>query len=220
MLFALQMLFALPAMAAPSAKPLQRAFKLMGSDSKVVQQLIVVTPGKKPTATVDFYEKAAKTWKLVDKTIPAVVGKNGVAMRGQKKEGDGKTPSGAFALGTAFGTPDTLETKLNYRMTTDQDFFVDDVNSPQYNTWVTGKTTAKSFELMRRKDDLYKYGVVINYNMNPVQRGLGSAIFLHLWRGPTEGTAGCVAMSEENFKQLARKIEPQKNPRIVILEKL
>ena len=48
-------------------------------------------------------------------------------------------------------------------------------------------------------NELYKYGAVINYNTNPIIKGKGSAIFLHIWRNENEVTAGCVATSEKNL---------------------
>jgi len=37
--------------------------------------------------------------------------------------------------------------------------------------------------MMRRDDNLYKYGIVIEYNTDPIIKGNGSAIFLHIWKG-------------------------------------
>ncbi len=54
----------------------------------------------------------------------------------EKKEGDGKTPSGIYPLGPAFGYASSMDTGLAYRQATDNDFWVDDVRSLQYNQWV------------------------------------------------------------------------------------
>src|SRR5687768_6505158 len=42
-------------------------------------------------------------WKITFDTIACVFGKSGIAMEGMKIEGDGKTPSGEFEVGPAFG---------------------------------------------------------------------------------------------------------------------
>jgi D-alanyl-D-alanine dipeptidase len=59
-----------------------------------------------------------------------------------------------------------------------------------------------SSESMRRDlahdDDLYKWGVVVRYNEN-AEPGAGSCIFLHVWRGPDNPTAGCTAMAEDDL---------------------
>jgi D-alanyl-D-alanine dipeptidase len=48
-----------------------------------------------------------------------------------------------------------------------------------------------------RSVDLYRWGMVVRYNMSPTIPGNGSCIFLHIWRGAGQGTAGCTAMPEE-----------------------
>jgi L,D-peptidoglycan transpeptidase YkuD (ErfK/YbiS/YcfS/YnhG family) len=75
-----------------------------------------------------------------------------------------------------------------------------------------------SHEKMRRRDQLYKYGVVINYNMNPVIKGKGSAIFLHVWKNRSAGTAGCVAVPEESMTRILKWLEKSKNPVIIIVK--
>lgn len=69
---------------------------------------------------------------------------------------------------------------------------------------------------MRRDDNAYKLGAVIEYNTNPIIAGKGSAIFMHLWSGPTKPTAGCIAMSEENMTFLFRWLDKNKGPMILI----
>ena len=72
----------------------------------------------------------------------------------------------------------------------------------------------KSFERMNH--ELYKYGAVINYNRNPIIKGKGSAIFLHIWRGENKPTAGCTATSEKNVLSLLKWMDPEKNPHIIM----
>ena len=42
-------------------------------------------------------------WNLVSGPIEAVIGENGFAPPGEKREGDGRTPSGIFSLNRTFG---------------------------------------------------------------------------------------------------------------------
>ena len=142
------------------------------------------------------------------------IGKNGLASIGAKVEGDLKTPSGVFPLGTAFGI---RPQKINfpYRVLTDSDKFIDDVNDDGYNSWVSGDTIAKSYEPMKR---YYKYGIVVEYNMNPVVKGKGSAIFVHNWNYPDEPTSGCIAMPQANLLKIIRWLKAKKNPSILIEE--
>jgi L,D-peptidoglycan transpeptidase YkuD (ErfK/YbiS/YcfS/YnhG family) len=133
----------------------------------------------------------------------------------EKREGDGKSPTGIFPLGLAFGYDPSVKTKMPYRQATDDDFWVDDVNSEDYNRWVTGRPNAASWEKMKRDDDQYKYGVVIEYNMNPIVKGKGSAIFLHVWNDG-DSTLGCVAMSEEMILRVLEWLDPAKRPLIIM----
>lgn len=102
-----------------------------------------------------------------------------------------------------------MKTTVPYRQATAEDKFVDDVASDQYNTWVHGGTSAKSYEQMKRADGLYEFGLVVNYNMNPIVKGKGSAIFIHVWRSSTDGTAGCVALERTNIVRLLEWLKPQ-----------
>jgi len=149
--------------------------------------------------------------------MDGVIGKKGFASPGEKREGDGRTPSGMFPLGTVFGYEPSFPTTMPYRQATDDDIWVDDVRADDYNRWFKrGTTKASSFEKMRRGDDLYKYGIVIEYNTNPVIKGHGSAIFFHIWRGKGKSTEGCVGMSQENIIKIIRWLDPASRPLVVM----
>ncbi len=181
-------------------------------------QVIVVKPVPPGPfhVRVTAWERRDGTWSVARPAMAGVVGPNGLAPPGEKREGDGRTPSGVYRIGLAFGDAPHIETGLDYRQATAEDFWVDDPDSTQYNRWVTGKPAAKSFERLRRDDDLYKYAAVIEYNTDPVVPGRGSAIFLHVWRGPDSPTAGCVALSEDNVVALLRWLDWHKHPVIVL----
>jgi L,D-peptidoglycan transpeptidase YkuD (ErfK/YbiS/YcfS/YnhG family) len=147
----------------------------------------------------------------------AVIGRNGLAAAGEKEEGDGKTPSGIYPLGPAFGYASSVNTGLLYRQAKDNDFWVDDVKSLQYNQWVNGSPAANSFERMKRRDNLYQFGIVIGYNTHPVIPGAGSAIFVHIWRGYNSPTSGCVALNQRSLRKILRWLGQQYQP-VIILE--
>jgi L,D-peptidoglycan transpeptidase YkuD (ErfK/YbiS/YcfS/YnhG family) len=162
-------------------------------------------------------EKHAGIWETVFEPFNAVIGKNGFAQPGEKREGDGKTPSGIYPLKMTFGYDESIKTKMPYRQVLADDIWVDDVNADDYNRWVKkGATQAKSYEKMRRDDSLYKYGIVIEYNTRPVVKGYGSAIFFHVWGGADITTGGCVAVSEENIIKILLWLDPQAEPLIIM----
>jgi L,D-peptidoglycan transpeptidase YkuD (ErfK/YbiS/YcfS/YnhG family) len=180
------------------------------------EQLLIVTGDyASPKATLYVLSKSDGKWQMSYPQLEVNIGKNGFAHEGKKREGDGMTPSGAFYLGTAFGYEPSIATKMPYCQSTAEDFWVDDSDSPQYNQWVHGKPDAKSWEVMRREDNLYKYGAVIEYNTSPVVKGAGSAIFIHVQRGEDMPTAGCVSMPEACVAELLGWLDPAKIPLIV-----
>lgn len=162
-------------------------------------------------------EKQGDRWVTVFGPFPAAIGRNGFAPPGEKREGDGRSPSGTYRLAYAFGYAESVPTKMPYRQALEDDLWIDDPEAPDYNRWVKrGETSAASYERMRRDDDLYQYGIVIDYNTDPVVRGCGSAIFLHVWRGARSTTAGCVALSEANILKILAWLDPEANPVILI----
>ncbi len=197
----------------------QRPAALGSLDSRVRQAVVV--QGAAPDdfrAQLTAWRKRWWRWSPALGPVRAVVGRNGLAPAGEKREGDGRTPSGVFVLSGAFGRAETVPTKLPYRRATEYDFWVDDPKSAQYNRWVTGPPAADSYERLLRDDDLYKYAVIIEYNTDPVVPGKGSAIFLHLWRGPDQPTAGCVAVAENDLVRLLEWLAPARHPVIVLEE--
>jgi L,D-peptidoglycan transpeptidase YkuD (ErfK/YbiS/YcfS/YnhG family) len=189
-------------------------------DLQNTSQLIIVEASQGSfKATLTAWQKEQSQWSQIA-VMEAVVGRSGIAKFNQKREGDGKTPSGVFVLKRAFGYSSSFNTRLEYLQATKEDVWVDDVNSKHYNQWknINEIAGAKSFEQMKRDDDLYKAGIVIEYNTEPIVPGLGSAIFLHIWRSPGHPTAGCVALSEENVLTLLQWLDPSLKPMMIIKE--
>ncbi|MGQ0645690.1 MAG: M15 family metallopeptidase [Elusimicrobiota bacterium] len=161
-------------------------------------------------------------WAQAGPAVPVTLGKRGV---GKRREGDGRAPEGVYPLTTAFGYADRPPegAAMPYLPLTPTMECVDDAASPHYNRILDAAafpsgTPWTSSEKMRRDihhgDDLYKWGLVVDYN--PRRRpGAGSCIFLHLWRGPDDPTAGCTAMAERDFLDLLRWLDPAKSPVLV-----
>ena len=184
------------------------------SISLSTSQVIVVQSLGGFNAEITTCQKKGAIWqRAVSAPFPAVVGKGGVVLAGEKKEGDLKTPAGLYPLGEAFGTQ-PLALKMDYKYITPEDKFIDDIESEFYNTWVSGQTNAKSYESMQIAP--YKMGVVINYNMSPTIPGKGSAIFMHLSRSLAIPTFGCVAMDEHHLLALLHWLDKKQHPYIYI----
>lgn len=142
-----------------------------------------------------------------------------------KTEGDGKSPAGVFALGTAFGFARAAEAtwlKLRYTEVTPTLECVDDAASGAYNLLVDTATADrdidwKSSEMMRHIGPDYHWGVVVEYNTRPVVSRRGSCIFLHIGGEGGRGTAGCTAMSESALKAVMQWLDPAAAPVLVQL---
>ena len=205
-------------------------------------QLIVVTT--QDWTAVDGrlqrYERApaGKHWKAVGSPVSIVVGKNGMGWGAGlaaikdpavpsppdpvKKEGDGKSPAGIFALGPAFGTSaePLAGLKLHYTPLTPTVECVDDVTSRFYNRIVDRATVTpdwSSSEHMASEVEAYRWGAVIEHNANPTVPGVGSCVFLHIWGGPSHGTAGCTAMPQDQLEPILAWLDPAAQPVLVQL---
>ncbi len=181
-----------------------------------IRQAITVLPaGPGPAAVLDTWERRGGCWQKTA-TMAAVAGRGGFVAAEAKREGDGGTPCGVYALGPVFGYAAANATAMPYRQITADDHWVDDPASPQYNQWVRGAPQAASWEDMLRPDGLYRHGIVVGYNTRPIVPGKGSAIFVHLWRGPGEATSGCVALDEANLLRIIAWLTPAGQPVIVL----
>jgi L,D-peptidoglycan transpeptidase YkuD (ErfK/YbiS/YcfS/YnhG family) len=120
-----------------------------------------------------------------------------------KREGDGKTPAGRFALRRVLYRADRLappDTGLPLAAIKPEDGWCDDPADRAYNRPVRLPYRARA-ETLFRMDGLYDMLAVIGYNDQPIVPGAGSAIFLHVARpdyGPTEG---CVGLAPDHLRE-------------------
>lgn len=170
-------------------------------------------------------------WDPIGESIPVVVGRHGMgwsteladqALAGPiKKEGDGRTPAGIFALGPAFGfeKPAIQITNFPYLPLKDTTVCVDDSHSKFYNQIVDSNMVASDWnsgEQMRQVPQ-YNNGVVVQYNTKQPIRGGGSCIFMHIWKGPDQGTAGCIAMETSHIQEVVAWLDDKNKPIVVTL---
>lgn len=183
-------------------------------------QLITVTASGygQTVATFDAYQRnTSGGWQLVYGPWQADIGENGFAPAGQKKEGDGRTPSGTY--GFTFFFEDLANPggfKFPFRQATTSDVWDDDPNSADYNQWIDestqGTAAAGASPEPMYDEPSYNYGAVIAYNMDPVVAGDGSAIFLHVSTG--QPTVGCVSLPQDELLEVLRWLDPSQQPLI------
>jgi L,D-peptidoglycan transpeptidase YkuD (ErfK/YbiS/YcfS/YnhG family) len=127
------------------------------------------------------------------------LGRSGIGT--QKREGDGATPVGAFAMRRLLFRPDRETrptTALPSAVISPGDGWCDAPTDRAYNRPV-GLPYPASAEQLWRDDHLYDLLVVLAYNDDPVVPGRGSAIFLHLAAPNFAPTAGCVALGRDDL---------------------
>lgn len=187
------------------------------------KQLVLVLGDSMNSFKTDIYtfEKKEDRWSEVFPAIRGVAGLKGFSE--DKREGDHKTPVGLYGFDFMFGKKINPGVKYRYVKTSKQDYWIDDSDSEDYNTL---QHTAddphkkwKSFERMLREDTRYDYGAVISYNTDERVPGLGSAIFMHIYKNANTGTEGCVAMSQRELLNVLKWLDPEKKPAILIIPK-
>jgi L,D-peptidoglycan transpeptidase YkuD (ErfK/YbiS/YcfS/YnhG family) len=187
---------------------------LLLSGCAIKQQIVVRQDSSNiQKAVVELYENNS----LVA-SYSAQIGRNGVAKSGEKREGDGKTPSGNFPITTLFGKETFLNTTMPFIKAEASIYCVDDTKSRYYNRIVDAQMIEKdfdSFEYILRGDGQYDIGAVIGYN-EANEAGKGSCIFMHIQKDSNSPTAGCVALSKEDLSSLLNRLDISKNPHIEI----
>jgi L,D-peptidoglycan transpeptidase YkuD (ErfK/YbiS/YcfS/YnhG family) len=164
------------------------------------------------TAKAEYFERKGGRWTRVGALRPAILGAKGlawswasgdIAPAGEpvKKEGDRKTPAGFFSLGKPFGF--SRRKNAGYvHLEKGEHICVDDPDSPHYNAIVPQSKVdgAKGGEDMATIDQ-YREGLFIDYPTNRAKKG-GSCIFVHVWRGESSATTGCVALGESDVVEM------------------
>lgn len=220
----------------PAPAPVARVDRRSTPLDGVRQLVVVTTPGWNATrATLTRWERDEVTgpWRQVQLAEPAVVGSAGLAWADDslvgpdpapvKREGDGRSPAGAFPLDTIFGfrAADSIASPgLPYVALNPGSECVDDPASRHYNTIVDRTRVSavdwNSSEHMRAIQQ-YQLGVTVGYNAAPPRAGRGSCIFLHIWAGPESVTAGCTAMPASTISVIAQWLRRDRRPTLVQL---
>jgi L,D-peptidoglycan transpeptidase YkuD (ErfK/YbiS/YcfS/YnhG family) len=180
-------------------------------------QAIVVTAAAygATTATLVASERAGTGWRTVFGPWTVHLGTAGLAPPGEKREGDGRTPSGVYGFDFFFGVSPDPGVRFPYRPVAGPNIvWDDDPASPLYNEWVdVDAQPAGARPEPMYVTPAYSYGAVIAYNAARTP-GLGSAIFLHVSTGGP--TAGCVSLPVDQLLQVLRWLDPTQGPRIVL----
>jgi L,D-peptidoglycan transpeptidase YkuD (ErfK/YbiS/YcfS/YnhG family) len=139
-------------------------------------------------------------------SVPCTLGRSG--RTANKREGDGATPIGRFALRRAFYRPDRIprpSSGLPLSPLRPRDGWCDAPSDRNYNRFVSHPYPA-SAEHLWRDDHLYDLVVVLGHNDHPRLRGRGSAIFMHVAGPGFAPTEGCIALRRRDLQRLLARI--------------
>jgi len=223
--WALAVVFAISALVA-SAQPL---------GGEIRQLIVSISPDWSASqGTLQRYERGPDgRWQRVGGSVPVLYGKNGLAwgrgVRGteelglRKREGDGRSPAGVFAIGAIYGNDARLPDGADFpfHQVTANDAWPDDPANPFYNQHVSvdGAQPPAWFaaQRMRTGDAAYRWRVEIRHNADPIEPGAGSATFFHIRRGETRRTSGCTTMAEPALQDLVVWLRVAAKPHYVLL---
>ena len=135
------------------------------------------------------------------------LGKAGIGKK--KKEGDFITPKGKYKIIKVYYRADRIKKiKTNFRLYQIKKNmgWCDDPLSKNYNKLI--KLPSKfGHEKLYRKDKLYDLILVLNYNLEPVIKNKGSAIFIHIANKNYKKTEGCIGLKKKDLIFILKDIK-------------
>ena len=146
--------------------------------------------------------------------LKCCIGKSGLTEF--KKEGDLSTPKGIYKINTLYYRKDKIKKfkcKIKKKIIKKNMGWCDDIRSRKYNQEITFPFNY-SAERLYRKDSKYDLLFDIGYNTQPIIKGKGSAIFLHLSDKKYKPTKGCIAILKKDFLKILPLIK--KNTKIIV----
>ncbi len=211
-------MFFVAALCAPAGALAQSCPAALAEAKRLV--LVTAETMNATTASLQLFERGTpkQSWRAVGAAEPALVGRAGMAWspffrdlrRGNepvKIEGDKRAPAGIYQIGRSFGTvPSSRPGHLQVNPDT---VCVDDPASPAYNKIMSRAQVGPKFhvENMSRALPMYRRGLLVDYPTDASARA-GSCIFIHVWKSPSVGTAGCVSLPEARVEALQDFSEP------------
>ena len=139
--------------------------------------------------------------------VKCAVGKRGIGLK--KKEGDLITPIGEFRIKYILYRKDRvkkIQSKLKMVIIKKNMGWCDDPASKNYNRMVN-LPFRTSYERLFRKENIYDIILVLNYNMSPIIKNKGSAIFIHVSKKNYKKTEGCVALKKIHLIKVLKELK-------------
>ena len=147
--------------------------------------------------------------------IKCAIGKRGIGKK--RTEGDFITPIGSFKIKFILYRKDRIQklsTNLKKIPLSKSMGWCNDPRSTNYNKLV--KLPFKyNYEKLFRNNNVYDVILVLNYNMSPIKKNKGSAIFLHIAKKNYKSTEGCIAVKKIELLKIIKDLK--RNTKIKII---
>ena len=147
--------------------------------------------------------------------VKCALGKRGIGHK--KKEGDLITPIGQYKIKFILYRKDRIkkiQSKIKKVVIKKNMGWCDDPNSEKYNKLINLPFNFK-YEKLFKKENTYDIILVLNYNMNPIKKNKGSAIFIHVVKKNYRKTKGCIAIGKTQLLKIIKKIKNNTKVKIV-----
>ena len=138
--------------------------------------------------------------------VKCALGKRGIGRK--KKEGDLITPIGQYKIKYILYRKDRIkkiQSKLRKIVIKKSMGWCNDGKSKDYNKLIN-LPFDYSYEVLFRKENIYDIVLVLNYNMSPIKKNRGSAIFIHIAKEDYKKTQGCVAVEKLALLKILKEI--------------
>ena len=143
------------------------------------------------------------------------IGKRGIGRK--RKEGDLITPIGKYKIEYILYRKDRIKkikTRIKKTIIKKNMGWCNDPDSNNYNKLIK-LPSVYSFEKLYKKENIYDVILVLNYNMNPVIKNKGSAIFIHVAKKNYKKTEGCVALKKNHLIKVLKNLKNNTTVKIV-----
>ena len=142
------------------------------------------------------------------------IGKKGIGSK--KKEGDLITPRGKYKVKYILYRKDRIkkiQSEMKIIKIKKNMGWCDDPRSRNYNQLINLPSNYRHEKLFK-KENTYDIVLVLNYNMRPIKKNKGSAIFIHVSKKNFKKTEGCVAIQKRDLLKIVKEIK--KNTKVMI----
>ena len=139
--------------------------------------------------------------------VKCALGKRGIGNK--RREGDFITPKGNFKIKYILYRKDRIkriQSKIKKIIIKKNMGWCDDPLSKDYNKLIK-IPSEYNYEKLYKKDNVYDIILVLNYNMNPVVKNKGSAIFIHVTKTNYKKTEGCVAIKKIHLLKIIKELK-------------